>query len=666
MPYRFIIAALLICLSTSLHAQLLMPQPAFMTRQEGAFSITPSFTAGIMGKESPRLTAYVSRCLNRLAMQTGQQFLTEPDTLGKQSAPTLIIVFAEAGKLAPGTDESYRLKVTEEGILLEARTDFGAMRGMETLLQLCTVKGNAATVPCCLIADTPRFTWRGLMIDCSRHFMPLEVLKRNIDGMAMVKLNVFHWHLSDDQGFRVESFSWPALHQKASNGQFYSQAQVREVIAYAAGRGIRVVPEFDIPGHSTSWLAAFPQFSSGMATGKVETGFGTFDPTFDPTNDSVYIFFDQFFAEMSSLFPDAYIHIGGDENNGKQWNENPRIQAFMRAHGIADNHALQAHFNEKINALLTAHGKKMMGWDEILHPDLPKNIVVHSWRGMNYLADGVKKGYLTVLSNGYYIDLLYPAKDHYLVDPCPDTLRLSTAEQARVLGGEATMWSELVTPETIDCRIWPRTAAIAERFWSPATVKDVEDMYRRLPVISHALTALGLQHEKILLETIKGIANGQDARPLWLLYGCLTPLTGYDRYQYTNYTTSSVFNRMIDVATPDAPIAMALTEMITNYLSGKKETSAELVAVLEDIANNDAEFLKLLPHAPRAAELRPLSGELSEIAKLAIAALKHKEAGTKPDAEWLSKAEQVLKGAEKPVAELQIPIVRHIRKLIEN
>jgi hexosaminidase len=635
-----------------------------MARQEGNFSITASFSARIIGNESPRLTAYVNRCLKRLAVQTGQQFMTEPDTQGKLSSPSLVILFAEEGKLAPGSDESYRLKITDTGILLEARTDIGAMRGMETLLQLCTVNGKAATFPFCLVSDAPRFTWRGLMIDCSRHFMPLDVLKRNIDGMAMVKLNVFHWHLSDDQGFRVESFSWPALHQKASNGQYYTQAEIRELIAYAGARGIRVVPEFDIPGHSTSWLAAFPQFSSGTPTGKVETGFGTFDPTFDPTNDSVYIFFDRFFGEMSSLFPDAYIHIGGDENNGKQWNENPRIQAFMKTHNLADNHALQASFNKKINAILTAHGKKMMGWDEILHPDLPKDIMVHSWRGMQYLAEGVKKGYMTVLSNGYYIDLLYPAKDHYLVDPCPDSLHLSTAEQARVLGGEATMWSELVTPATIDCRIWPRTAAIAERFWSPASMRDVADMYKRLPEISHKLTALGLEHEKIVRETIAGIANRQDAKAIWLLYGCLTPLTGYDRYQYTNYTTASVFNRMIDIASPDAPIAMALDDMIANYLHGGKETVSGLVAVLGDIANNHAEFLKILPKAPRAAELVPLSEKLSELARLAIDAIRHREAGEKPDAEWLSKAEQMLKSAEKPAAELKIGEIQDFKKLL--
>ena len=195
------------------------------------------------------------------------------------------------------------------------------------------------------IQDQPRFPWRGLMIDIARHYQPPEVLKRNLDAMAAVKLNVFHWHLTEDQGFRVESKKFPKLHTMGSDGFFYTQDQVREIIAYAAERGIRVIPEFDIPGHATSWLVGHPELGSAPGPYKIERGAGIFEPALDPTRDQTYKFLDGFLGEMAALFPDAYMHIGGDENEGKQWDRNPQIQAFMKAKGIKDNHALQAYFN---------------------------------------------------------------------------------------------------------------------------------------------------------------------------------------------------------------------------------------------------------------------------------------------------------------------------------
>jgi hexosaminidase len=198
------------------------------------------------------------------------------------------------------------------------------------------------------IQDRPRFRWRGLLIDSARHFQPLDVIRRNLDAMAAVKLNVLHWHLSDNQGFRIESKRYPKLHGLGSDGHYYTQDEVRGVIAYAQARGIRVVPEFDMPGHGTSWLVGHPELGSAPGPYAIERKPGVMDPTLDPTREEVYRFLDRFLGEMAALFPDAYLHIGGDENEGKHWAANPRIQAFMqRAHGLQDKHALQAYFNRR-------------------------------------------------------------------------------------------------------------------------------------------------------------------------------------------------------------------------------------------------------------------------------------------------------------------------------
>jgi hexosaminidase len=332
------------------------------------------------------------------------------------------------------------------------------------------------------------------MIDVARHWEPVEVIERNLDAMAVVKLNVLHLHLTDDQGFRIESLTHPELQAKGSDGQYFTQAQMRGIIAFAAARGIRVVPEFDIPGHATSWVVSHPELASlpgptgSSANGACSTPSST-RPTRRPTRCSRTSS-----ARCRPSFPTGFIHIGGDENNGVQWNASPRIQAFIREHGLKDNGGLHAYFNRRIAAILAKHGKRLVGWDEILHPGLPQSCVIDSWRGSEALAESAVLGHDGILSNGFYIDLVRHASEHYLVDPIPASCALTPAQRAHILGGEATMWSEWVGPETIDSRIWPRTAAIAERLWSPAGVRDVGDMYRRLAFVSDRLGEAGALH----------------------------------------------------------------------------------------------------------------------------------------------------------------------------
>ncbi len=331
-----------------------------------------------------------------------------------------------------GDDESYQLDVSPEGARLKAPAGTGALRGLETFVQLIEPGPNGFFAGAVHIEDRPRFPWRGLMLDVSRHWMPLEVVERNINAMAAVKLNVFHWHLSDDQGFRIESKRFPRLQELGSDGYFYTQYQIREVVAYAHDRGIRVVPEFDIPGHTQSWLAAYPELASAPGPYEIGRTWGAFDPVMDPTREEVYQFLDVFLGEMAALFPDAYFHIGGDEVSPKQWNASARIQAFAKQHQLKDAHALQAYFNQRIQKILEAHGKIMIGWDEILSPELPPSIVIQSWRGKESLTEASSQGRRGILSWGYYLDYLRPASYHYGIDP-PDV--------PNVLGGEACMWA---------------------------------------------------------------------------------------------------------------------------------------------------------------------------------------------------------------------------------
>ena len=231
------------------------------------------------------------------------------------------------------------------------------------------------------------------MIDVGRHFMPLDVLRRNLDGMEAVKLNVFHWHLSENQGFRVESKKLPKLHQKGSDGNYYTQAEIKDLIAYAADRGIRIVPEFDMPGHSTAWFVGYPEIASGPGPYAIERNWGVMDPAMDPTNEKTYKFLETFIGEMTKLFPDKYFHIGGDEVNGKEWDRNSKIQEFMHSHNIKSNAELQAYFNEHVSKIVSKNNKIMVGWDEILQPSLPKNIVIQSWRGPGLSRTGRQTGH---------------------------------------------------------------------------------------------------------------------------------------------------------------------------------------------------------------------------------------------------------------------------------
>ncbi len=522
------------------------------------------------------------------------------------------------------------------------------------------------------IKDRPRFRWRGLLIDSGRHFMPLDVLKRNLDGMAAVKMNVFHWHLTEDQGFRVESRIFPKLHQMGSDGLFYTQAQIKDVIAYAADRGIRVVPEFDMPGHTTSWFVGHPELATESRAYTIERKWGIMAPAMDPTREEVYRFLDAFIGEMAALFPDPVLHIGGDEVEGHAWDKSTAVAAFKKAKGLATNADLQAYFNKRLAQIVTRHGKTMMGWDEILHQDLPKGAIIHSWRGPESLAKAARQGFRGVLSNGFYVDLIQPASQHYAVEPLEkDAANLSPDERARILGGEAAMWSEFVNGETVDSRIWPRTAAIAERLWSPREVRDPADMYRRLERASRRLEWLGLEHRtgyRRMLERLAGPgATAADVDALRALADLVEPVKQYERGGTREYTSLTPLTRLVDAARPESdPRAsyLALTERLLAD-PARQNGSEAIRARLEACQLASGRALPVIARSSLLEDAAPLPAEVAALAAAGLEALAFLEQGRPAPAAWFAQRSGLLEKPKKPAHGLEVAFRPAVKRLME-
>ena len=648
----------------------LIPMPASVQMKTGQLVVDSSFSVGISGHSDVQLQRAIELFLEDLRRQTGMPPL---DMKVTDTAQAKLVVHCERASKAVqelGEDESYSLAISPAGAKLDAATPLGIMRGLQTFLQLVQTTSDGFAVPAIAIQDKPRFPWRGLMIDVGRHFIPLDVLKRNLDGMAAVKLNVFHWHLSENQGFRVESKKFPKLQGMGSDGLYYTQDEVRELIAYARERGIRVVPEFDMPGHNTAWFVGYPELASGPGPYQIERKWGIFDPAMDPTQERTYKFLDAFIGEMAQLFPDHYFHIGGDEVNGKQWDANPSIQAFMRSHGLKTNQDLQAYFNTRVQKIVSKHGKTMVGWDEILRPDLPKDIVVQSWRGQDSLAAAAKQGYRGLLSFGYYIDLNWPASRHYEVDPIAGAAaNLSLDEKQRILGGEACMWSEYVSPENTDSRIWPRTAAIAERLWSPQDVTDVNSMYQRLDYVSRWLDWLGLTHNSSYGPMLRRIAGSDDISALRAFTDVVEPVKDYDREELAvvEATSLSPLNRVIDAARPESATAKRFADLVDALIAGRAsaEDKQEARTWLTRWRDNQSNLQRLEGQSFLLQEIVPISQNLSAVAATGLQALDYIDRGQRTPAAWATQQFALLQQAQKPKAQLLLMVAPSVQKLVE-
>jgi hexosaminidase len=648
----------------------LMPEPAHLRVGTGVLSIAQGFAAATEEFHDERLDNAIARATRQLTEETGVVIRVAP--AGSRAVLTISVDGPGEVVQGPNENESYSLEVTPQGAHLHAATDVGAMRGLQTLLQLVQDSGQGYFLPAVSIQDAPRFPWRGLMMDCSRHFEPISVIERTLDGMAAVKMNVFHWHLTDDQGFRIQSKLFPKLTEDGSDGRYYTQEQAQEVVAYARARGIRVVPEFDMPGHATSWVVGYPELASGPGPFTVERHFGVFNPVMDPTKESTYDFLDKFIGEMATIFPDEYMHIGGDENNGVEWKNNPRIQEFMREHGLKGTAALQDYFNRRLLKILQAHGKKMIGWDEIMTPGLPKDVVIQSWRGFDSLAQGAKEGYSGILSAGYYLDHMDSAADHYRVDPLPAGNDLTPEQASRILGGEACMWGEYVDAENIDSRIWPRTAAIAERLWSPQSVNNVDDMYRRLWVESVRLEALGLTQISQEAASLRALAGTEQIAPLQTLAGVLQPVDFNTRGSWSDahgVTTLMPLDQLVDALPPDPPSRRDFEELVSRYLqapSARPEQQASLTAIFRSWTADEPEEAALMSKSPRLAKALPRAQQLTEMGAMGLEAVAYLSSGVAAPPGWKAEKLAILDDAEQPVALTRFTVLQPLRDMVNE
>lgn len=650
--------------STAAPTANLMPWPAHVEWRDGALAVHAAFRVRIAGHDDARLRAGIGRALDRLEKRTALNFGPRYASAGG----TLVVKCDSAGSTLPklGDDESYTLEVNSDGAELHAPNVVGALRGLETFLQLIEKRADGRfAAPRVAIQDAPRFPWRGLMIDVARHFQPPEVIHRNLDAMAAVKLNVLHLHLTDDQGFRIESKSHPELHAVSAASGVLTQEQIRAIIAAAAERGIRVVPEFDVPGHATAWLASHPEIASAPGHYTVAKDWGVLDPVMDPTLPETRALLASFFGEMAALFPDEFFHIGGDENNGKHWNASARIAAFKREHGFATNEALHAWFNGKLAAILAQHGKRLVGWDEVLHPDLPRNAVVHSWRGPESLAQAAQQGFAGILSAGYYLDLHYPAADAYAADPLPADSKLTPEQAARVLGGEAPMWSEWADARIFDFRVWPRAAAVAERLWSPRDVRDVADMYRRLARIDASLVETGLQHHA--WPRFEGFSL-EDAAALRVLASAVEPVKRYRRPQIQKGGADFPLNDLADWAHSESRPARQFAAKLDAWLALRADArvpGAEGLTDQLEAWHEAALHAAAMPASGEIAQGRVetarLLVELTDAARAAIDTVTHQKHLTLEDA---AGAKALLERAAKPTkAAVEFPFLPALKRL---
>lgn len=395
----------------------LMPYPQQLVVEPDAWLAVTGNIAIQLPTQDRVITNAVERFIQRLHQQTDVHL-----AVNEQAQVAFIVTLEDTDTstaLQLHQDESYQLQITAQSILLSAPHYTGMLHGLETLLQLASVQSTTVIFPIGTISDFPRFTWRGLLLDSARHFLPVDTMKRHIDGMAALKLNVLHWHLTDDQGWRLESKRFPRLHEVGGQDGYYSHHDVNTIVRYAQERGIRVVPEIDLPGHTTALGAAYPEYMAMPGPDVPEMHWGVHPAVLDPSNEDVYVFIKQLLEEVTDLFPDSYLHIGGDEVLPDHWHANSSIQQFMQQHQLHDHIALHDYFNQRLLAIISEFDRNMIGWDEVLTPTLDKSVMVQSWRGMDSMVQAAQQGHDTILSTGFYLDQPQTAAYHYRVDPQP-------------------------------------------------------------------------------------------------------------------------------------------------------------------------------------------------------------------------------------------------------
>ena len=590
-------------------ARALLPSPRSMQAGDGRVALA-----------GRRLTLSVEGAISMALLAPWQALLARFNVDADPVLPALPLRLRGERPLpatpAAGMDEGYRLDLTQDGVRVQAGDGAAQARARATLVQLLHQAASAGPLPCLRIDDAPAYAWRGLLIDVARHFLPLTALLRTLDGMAQFKLNVLHLHLSDDQAFRFPSARYPALND---GGQAYSREDLATLVSQAAQRGIRVLPELDMPGHTTSWLAAYPEWA--LYPVQRSERFGPHAACLNPCSETTYAVIGDLFDELVEVFPDPYVHIGGDEVKPRWWLEHPDVQRYMAARQIADVPTLQAHFTSRVVGLLRERGRRALVWDEALHADLPADVTVQSWRGFSARDRVRRAGHPGIVSAPYYLDLMYNADQHTrfapdmasdaalaaedaLLDdprlahvasglgwtrqwrdvPLPD----AAAQPGALLGAEACLWGELVDAATLDLRLWSRLPLLAEVFWR-GTVFDAEqpapaDFLRLAP----ALAAWERFGGPALAAAFDGALTAAQRRPLEAvglmpalveLLAVLEPVKWYGRL----LGETALAARLAGSEMPQARPYQVSTPLrgVADLLSPQSQRAAELAALLE-------------------------------------------------------------------------------------
>ena len=557
----------------------LLPWPQELRCRSGAASSEDRGVTAVQWSSAAdrRVQAYIDRIL-----------------AGSRCGPIDIAVALPNTEVIPqaGMQESFELRLTALRIDIRARSTWGALHALTTLRQLVTADTLPEDVH---IVDHPRFAWRGLMLDVTRHFIPLPQLFAVVDGLQLLKMNVLHLHLSDDQGFRFGSEVWPRL----ASDDHYTKQQLRQLVAYAADRGVRVIPELDVPGHVNHWLLAYPEW--GCEKALPSQRFGVHPGCLDPTKELVFDALAKLFAEVAEVFPDRFVHVGGDEVKPKWWQRSERVQAFIAEHKLQDARGLQNYFLLRLQQILAGLDRQIIGWDEVLHEHMP-DCVVQNWRGATTRDRALAVPRPCIVSAPYYLDLHFPADIHYRFDPEAEqniwlqmeddlatdlrlahvapalswthqwrqgAINLDDVANAQVLGGEACLWAELVDAVTLPMRLWSRLPAIAERLWSAADCTDVQDFYRRLNVMLDYPELSCSQHQHHCLQQL-GLTPAQINAVQWLeptkWYSRLlgeqamqARLQGSEMPQARPYTVATPLNRVVDFLLPESLVAQSLS-----------------------------------------------------------------------------------------------------------
>ncbi|MES2776877.1 MAG: family 20 glycosylhydrolase [Bacteroidota bacterium] len=607
----------------------IIPQPVSMVKSGAGFNLNEAYIRLL--KEDKNLRSIASQFNNQIKNAIGyglEVLVVEENRVAKMPAITFSInptLNVELGK------EGYTLKSNKAGLIIEAREPAGIYYGVQTLLQLLPKEIESKSkinragwpVPGVTITDYPRFGWRGLMFDVSRHFFTKAEVKDFIDQMAKYKYNLLHLHLTDDQGWRLEikslpkltetgawrvdktgtfgTFSEPAVDEPKTYGGFFTQTDIKEIIQYAQARFVNILPEIDVPGHSMAALAAYPDLSTTPGQPyTVNAGnrfmiwppgghfYGTIDNALNPANEKVYELLDKVFTEVAALFPFEYIHMGGDETARNFWEKSDDIKALMKRENLKDLNEVQSYFVKRVEKIIRSKGKKMIGWDEILEGGLAPNAAVMSWRGMKGGIEAAKAGHEVVMSPTTHAYLDYMQGDASIEPPVYATLRLQKAYQFEpvpegvdaklIKGGQANIWTEQIyNTRHLQYMMWPRAFAIAEALWSPKSKRNWNDFVNRTEMQFQRLDMAGVKYAPSMYDPIITAKKDSNEKLLIELSNEIEGLDIY--YSFDNSSPDNFYPKYIKTLVPPKD---ALKLRVITY-RGEKPVGRELTLLIKDL-----------------------------------------------------------------------------------